>query len=272
MQPEICYNYGKCAKYPKEECDMETMRPNILLVDDTPQDLEIMCMYLEDIADVHTVVSGPLAVDYVKNHELDMILLDVEMPGMDGVETLEMLRKTEACINMPVIMVTGMRDKETVMNSAILGIDGYLVKPVSKEMLQQKIMEVYQKHCEEQEEKPTVLMIDDDMAYLKQLNSMLKDKYNVVMINSAKLALEYLLKHVPDVIILDYQMPLYNGTSMMKLIQKSTVGDSVPVIILSGMLSRQVRQECYLYHPAACLSKPVTKEVLVENIEQALNR
>uniref|UniRef100_UPI0040575DA3 response regulator n=1 Tax=Acetatifactor sp. TaxID=1872090 RepID=UPI0040575DA3 len=213
--------------------------------------------------------SGALAVKYVENHDIDMILLDVEMPEADGVETLQTLRKMENCADMPVVMVTGMRDKETVMNSAILGIDGYLVKPVSKETLQKKVMEVYQKYYGE---KKTVLLIDDDMAYLKNLNRMLQDKYNIVAINSAKLALEYLLKHVPDVIILDYQMPLYNGTNMMKLIQKSTLGNSVPIIILSGVLTREVRQECYLYHPAACLSKPVTKEVLEENIEQALNR
>ena len=90
------------------------------------------------------------------------------------------------------------------------------------------------------------------------------------MINSAKLALDYLLKHIPDVIVLDYQMPLHNGASMMRLIQNSVEGKQIPVIILSGMLSREVLQECYVYKPVACLAKPVSKEVLEENIEQAL--
>ncbi len=246
--------------------------PNILVVDDSPQDLEIMSLYLQDIAEVHTALSGKMAIDYAKQNKMDVILLDVEMPNMDGFETLENLRKMEECINVPVILVTGMRDKETVMNSVIMGVDGYLLKPVNKDMLQNKVTEVYRKRCEKSEEKKTVLMIDDDMSYLKQLNNMLQDKYNVVVINSAKLALQYLLKHVPDVIVLDYQMPLYNGASMMKLIQKSTVGSEIPVIILSGALSREVLQECYLYNPAACLAKPVSKEVLEENIEQALKR
>ena len=115
-------------------------------------------------------------------------------------------------------------------------------------------------------------MIDDDISYLKQLNSFLQDEYNVIMINSAKLALEYLLKHVPDVIVLDYQMPLYNGASMMRLIQGSIEGREIPIIILSGLLSREALQECYMYNPVACLAKPVSKEVLEEHIEIALYR
>lgn len=251
---------------------MEKSLPNILVIDDEPQDLEVMSLYLKDIAEVHTVPSGKKALEYVKQNEVDIILLDVEMPNMDGFQTLERLRKVEGCINVPIVLVTGMRDMDTVLNSAIMGVDGYLVKPVEKENLQKKVLEVYRRKNEYREEKKTVLLIDDDMQYLKQLNSILQDKYNVIMINSAKLALEYLLKHVPDIIVLDYQMPLYNGASMMKLIQKSTAGRKIPIIILSGVLSKEVLQECYLYNPAACLAKPVSKEVLKETIEHTLKR
>ena len=251
---------------------MEKISPSILVVDDEPQDLEVMSLHLRDIAEVHTVPSGKKAIEYVKQNEVDIILLDVEMPNMDGFQTLERLRRIEGCINVPVILVTGIRDMDTVLNSAIMGVDGYLVKPVEKETLQKKVLEVYRRKNAYQEEKKTVLLIDDDMQYLKQLNSILQEKYNVIMINTAKLALEYLLKHVPDVIVLDYQMPLYNGASMMKMIQASTAGKKIQVIILSGVLSKEVLQECYLYNPAACLAKPVSKEVLKGTIENALKR
>lgn len=246
--------------------------PNVLVVDDSPQDLEIVSMYLKGIAKVHTASNGKKALEYVKQNKIDVILLDVEMPYMDGFETLECLRRMEECINVPVILLTGIRDKETVLNSVIMGVDGYLIKPVERKTLQNKVVEVYRKRCKNRKAKKTVLLIDDDMSYLKQLNSMLQDKYNVFMINSAKLALEYLLKHVPDVIVLDYQMPLYNGASMMKLMQKSSTGSDIPIIVLSGLDRREVLQECYMYDPVACLTKPVSKEELEENIEKALRR
>lgn len=246
------------------------MLPNILIVDDDSQTLKTMSLYLEGKARVSTVIGGRQALDYVRQHPVDIILLDVEMPIMDGFLTLEQLRKVEECINVPIIFVTGKNDKHTILNSSLLGVDGYLVKPVSKQTLLNKIDEVYQNKADRHNRK-TVLMVDDDMSYLKQMNNLLQDTYNVIMINSAKLALNYLLKHTPDIIILDYQMPLYNGANVMNMIQKNNLGRPIPVIILSGALDREALQECYSYNPSAYLAKPVTKEVLIENIERVLN-
>lgn len=250
---------------------MSTRLPNVLIVDDDMQTLETMSLYLKGTARVSTVLGGRQALEYVQQYPVDIILLDVEMPIMDGFVTLEQLRKIEECINVPIILVTSKRDKYTVLNSCIMGVDGYLAKPVSKDMLIQKISEVYQNH-EEQDNRKTVLLIDDDMSYLKQVNNFLQDSYNVIMINSAKLALNYLLKHTPDIIVLDYQMPLYNGANVMNMIQKNTPEKHIPVIILSGALNREVLEECYSYNPAAYLAKPVSKETLLENIERVLSK
>lgn len=248
---------------------MERILPNVLIIDDDIQTLETLSLYLEESARVSTVTGGRQALDFVRQNPVDIILLDVEMPIMDGFRTLEHLRQMEECINVPVILITGKRDKLTVLNSSMMGVDGYLAKPVSKEALTQKIAEVYQTK-EKSENRKTLLLIDDDMSYLKHLNNLLQDSYNIIMINSAKLALNYLLKHTPDVIILDYQMPLYNGANVMNMIQRNFLGKQIPIILLSGTLNREILQECYTYNPAAYLAKPVTKEVLVENIEQAL--
>ena len=249
---------------------MENVQPKILIVDDDLQALETMSLYLADAAQVFTAKGGREAVEYVQMHHMDVILLDVNMPIMDGFKTLEQFHNLKECINVPVILVTGRRDKYTVMNSVCMGVDGYLVKPVDKESLRQKVMEVYQKKSR-QENKKTILAIDDDMAYLKLLDSYLHDDYNVIMINTAKLALDYLIKHTPDLILLDYQMPLYNGANVMNMIQRNPEEAQIPVIILSGVMDREVLKKCYPYKPAACLAKPVSKETLIENIERALH-
>lgn len=256
--------------YQKIQRKGNNMSPNILIVDDDVQTLKTLSQYLEGHARVSTVIGGRQALEYVHQNHVDIILLDIEMPIMDGYLTLEQLRKTEECINVPIIFLSGKSDKNTILNSSLLGVDGFLVKPISEETLINKIEEVY-KIKEEKHNKKTVLMIDDDMSYLKQMNNLLQDKYNVIMINSAKLALNYLLKHTPDIILLDYQMPLYNGANVMNMIQKNSIGRPAPVIILSGALDRDALQECYSYNPAAFLAKPVTKEVLVENIDKVLN-
>lgn len=248
---------------------MDNELPRVLVVDDDAQMLDTISLYLKDTAKVFTVLGGRQAIEFVHEQSVDLILLDVEMPIMDGFHTLELLRKTEECINVPVILVTGVRDKYTVLSSGILGVDGYLVKPVKKDDLIKKVTEAYENRRRKTDRK-TVLMIDDDMTYLKQLQNFLQEDYNVVMINSAKLAMNYLLKHKPDVILLDYQMPLYNGAKMMEMINKDTFGGKMPVIILSGVMDKAVLGECYGYKPAGYLAKPVTKDVLMKSIEQAL--
>ena len=142
------------------------------------------------------------------------------------------------------------------------------LKPVSKDALIEAVTEALEK-TSIRGEKKTVLAIDDDMSYLKQLNNFLKDDYHFIMINSARLAANYLTNHVPDVILLDYQMPLYNGVTLMKLIQQNSC-QRVPIIILSGALNQEALKEIYLHNPFAILTKPVSQEVLLDNIQQAI--
>lgn len=250
---------------------MENERPRVLIVDDDVQTLENMKMYLEDMADVVTAIGGRQAIEYVQLHPVDVILLDANMPLMDGFKTLEQFRNIKECINVPVVFVTGQHDKGTVMNSIFMGSDGYMIKPVNKEALRRKVMELYHKKSL-REDRKTILAIDDDMAYLKMIDGYLRDTYNVIIINSAKLALDYLMKHTPDLILLDYQMPLYNGAKLMSMMQKKADGIAIPVVILSGVIDKDVLRDCYAYNPEACLAKPVSKESLLETIGKVLNK
>lgn len=250
---------------------MGNVKPRVLLVDDDIQVLSTMSLYLKETAYVACVSSGRQAIEYVQANPVDMIFLDVNMPVMDGFKTLEQFRNLKECINVPVVFVTGQHDKYTVMNSAFMGTDGYLLKPVNKETLIQKVKEMCHRK-NQQEKRKTILAVDDDMVFLKLINSYLEDTYNVVIINSAKLALTYLMKHTPDLILLDYQMPMYNGASFMNMLNKMEDGNKIPVIILSGVIDKRVLRECYESSPKAYLVKPVKKEVLLENIEKILNQ
>lgn len=250
---------------------MDKIQPRILIVDDDEETLDVMRLHLEEIAQVATASSGKDALQYVQDTPVDIVLLDISMPVMDGFKTLEQFRNLKESINVPVVFVTGKSDRATVMNSALMGVDGYMVKPVEKKMLQAKVMEAWEKR-QLQKTRKTVLAIDDDMAYLKLISSYLSESYNVVMINSAKLALNYLSGHVPDLILLDYKMPLYNGGNVLSVIQKSEETQKIPVILLSGVIDKQVLRECFPYSPAACLAKPVSKEFLLENINRVLSR
>lgn len=242
---------------------------NILVIDDDLTMLHTMEHYLRGAGTVTAVCNGRQALQQARMQRFDVILLDLEMPVMNGFQTLDQLRNLEECINTPVIMITGKSDKYSVMNSISMGIDGYLVKPVRQEELLQKVNEVYQKK-QQHTHKKTILAIDDDMSYLKQMNSFLREQYNVIMINSTKLAIDYLANHVPDLMLLDYQMPLYNGVALLSILKQNGNSRDIPFIILSGTLDKKALLEFYPYEPEAYLAKPVGKDVLLETIEAAL--
>lgn len=249
---------------------MNIKRANVLVIDDDLQTLDTIKLYLEANNNVTTVSNGRQALICAQQEHFDVILLDIEMPIMNGFKTVEQLRNLKECVNTPVIMLTGKKDKYSVMKSLAMGVDGYLVKPVNKEELAEKIKEVCHKKHQSQHRR-TIMAIDDDMSYLKQLNSFLHEYYNVIMINSTKLALEYMASNIPDVILLDYQMPLYSGVALMSIIKQNPNYQDIPFIILSGNLDQNTLLEFYKYNPVACLAKPVSKEMLMEKIELALS-
>lgn len=245
----------------------------VLIVDDDQQVLDNLKHFLDDDMLVITARNGRQAVDYMTSNKVDIILLDVEMPIMNGFITLERLRNLKNCINIPIIMITGKNDKGTVLKCMSKGIDDYIIKPVNKSVLKEKINNILD-HKPSCEGKKTVLTIDDDMNFLKTIRTHLCDEYNVIMINSSKLAMEYLSKYVPDIILLDYNMPLYNGTAVLSYLQKennSLAIPYIPVIIFSGNLDRELIQECVRYNPAAYLAKPTSKEKLKETIKRVLD-
>ena len=110
-------------------------KKTILVVDDDPDFLKVMSRWLQYDYKVDTVRSGTEALLYVAKRDPDLILLDYEMPGMDGYEVLENIRSNVMMTHIPVIFLTGMDDKESVIKILRRRPDGYLLKTQRKEEL-----------------------------------------------------------------------------------------------------------------------------------------
>lgn len=117
-------------------------RKRILAVDDAAFNLQRIRDTLEKRYDVVTVTSGIRALKYLEMEKPDLILLDIRMVPKDGFETLRDIRAMPNRADIPVIMLTGMEDKETVVKSIKLGICDYILKPFSSEVLLERIRRV----------------------------------------------------------------------------------------------------------------------------------
>lgn len=114
-------------------------RIKILAVDDNIINLATIEQELKDKYDVVTVNSGDRALRYLNKEKPDLILLDVQMALMDGIETLRKIRTMKDGATMPVIMLTAKKDRETVLEGSKLGIVDYVVKPFNAQDLLERI-------------------------------------------------------------------------------------------------------------------------------------
>jgi CheY-like chemotaxis protein len=103
----------------------------ILVVDDLPANLDLMARRLERSGfEVLTASHGPRALEVLRTETVDLVLLDIMMPGMTGLEVLRRIRETWSSAVLPVIMVTAKTDDEDVKEALDMGADDYVTKPV----------------------------------------------------------------------------------------------------------------------------------------------
>ncbi|MCK5835776.1 MAG: response regulator [Desulfobacula sp.] len=123
----------------------------VLIVDDEKDFVEIFSMRLETQGEkVSTAYSGKEALQVLKNTAIDVVILDIRMPGMDGIDTLKEIKKLYP--NVEVILLTGHGSAETAVDGMKLGAFDYLMKPADFEDIKIKL-ENARKRKDEQEER-----------------------------------------------------------------------------------------------------------------------
>ena len=106
---------------------------SILVIDDDQSVLSLLKAFLEPEGfDVITAADGVSGMKLLKESKVGLVLLDVMMPGLDGYQVLKLIREYSS---VPVIMVTGITDKDSVERFLDLGADDYVAKPFNKEEL-----------------------------------------------------------------------------------------------------------------------------------------
>lgn len=128
-------------------------RKCILAVDDTAIILTRISHTLRNDYDVITVNSGVRALKYLEQEKPDLILLDIQMAQKDGIETLKDIRNMKDREDIPVIMLTGVESRDTVVESAKLGVCDYLLKPFSSVELLKRVRRVFEQEKKESENK-----------------------------------------------------------------------------------------------------------------------
>ncbi len=108
---------------------------SILIVDDDPVYAKMVREWTKETYQAFVVVSGEQTLRFLTKHSVDMILLDYEMPGMSGTETLDHIRENDETKDIPVTILSGTTDESTIAKIMELDTSGFLRKTIKKEEL-----------------------------------------------------------------------------------------------------------------------------------------
>ena len=165
----------------------------ILLVEDNESIILGLEYLFEEEAFEYKIAKNKINALNLLEEKFDIILLDIEMPNVSGIQAFSMIRAMSNMDGVPVVFLTGKEDRNTVLRCISMGADGYMVKPVSKTSLLDKLQEIFAK-LDAYKINKTILMIDDDADFLKISKFKLSKFYRVLTVDSGKTALERIIQ------------------------------------------------------------------------------
>ena len=224
--------------------ELSKKRKKIIYVDDVNYSLMSVKSRLSKYYELYPAESSLKLFEFLEKIKPDLILLDVNMPDVDGYETIKGLKTDERYANIPVIFVTANSDRESVVKGLSLGAADYIIKPFSTDKLIETIEnELHHKNSgqdsekEEGEEgtgnKPNILVVDDVVSMLRAIQYALHDRYKVYVLSKSEDVLDFLKTNKPDLILLDYVMPVLSGFDLIPIIKTLPEYKDTPIIIIT---------------------------------------
>lgn len=119
--------------------------------------------------------------------------------------------------------------------------------------------------------KKRILVVDDNGTALRTIKAMLEDTYEVALAISGAQAMTSIGKKRPDLILLDYEMPVCDGKMTLEMIRADEELTSIPVVFLTAINNRENIEAVLKLKPAGYFLKPPVKERLLQEIEKILN-
>jgi CheY-like chemotaxis protein len=252
---------------------MATVRPRILIVDDNPANLRLATDVLEDAGcDIHQAVDAEQALAMLSKLQPDLIVMDIALPGMDGLTLTRKLKADPRLKDVPIVAVTASAMKGDDKKALAAGCHAYVTKPIDTRRFAQTILAYLPSAAVQSTATQIILIADDYPANLTLLRAQLEaEGLSVREANNGIEALEVLQREHVDAVISDILMPGMDGFRLCHEIRKSEQSfATVPFILYTATynspsdreLARTVGADDYIIKPA-----PGT--VLIEALRKA---
>lgn len=207
--------------------------------------------------------SGEEAIRCLQDIHADLLLLDVEMPDMSGLEMLQKIRQFPDLKDIRVSFLTASGSSEDMSEAVRLGAKGFIKKPCRPEELIAAVNAAF-----EEQESLLMLVIDDEPMNQMMLKRIFDKDYHVVSKASGEEGLAFLETNLPDMILLDLNMPGIGGEETFQRISRMENVNRVPVVVLTADDDRDVERRLFRAGVMDFVRKPFDPEIVRERVNR----
>lgn len=253
-------------------------KPRLLLVDDDTVTLQVLSKTLAAYARMRFVRSGAEALKAVEAESPDLVIMDINMPGMGGLEVLAQLRARPASAQLPVILLTGASDEALEATALQIGAQDFIRKPFQPEVLVDRMRALLRlstlrtrQPLGVEPRSARILLVDDDPLAIESLRASLAPLGAKLMAASdGEQALALMQADVPDLVLLDAQMPRLDGYAVCQAMQTDPVLAQVPVAFVSVHAETKFETLSFAVGASDFMAKPFKPDVLLARVRKLL--
>ncbi len=247
---------------------------HIAVVDDDEEFAELMSAFLKSLNYKVTVINRSVdALEIIKSQEIGLIFLDLIMPEKDGFELLIELEKDKKTASIPVIVITALSFDSFRQFQTATGYPEYISRDLTPREIKQTIDSVISECFLKDDKRPKVLFAEDQLDLLILIKEVIERAgFSVLTAVDGKEAVEKTYQFNPDILILDYDMPVKNGLEVAAEIKNNPVYSNIPIIIVTAKSDKQAKIKGLLMGIDDYLTKPVDTDELVARLKMIIRR
>ena len=231
--------------------------------------------FFDNLFDAQICVDNVVMVKgMLKIKKPELVVISLNGISVEAKEIFEELKQNYP--KMPVICLGTNQEVKLHMSSISTKQFITLITPLDDKKILDAICNILdsredvQQSVETKGEKKSILLVDDSNVQLRALNELLKEKYEVRMSTSGMQALTMIGKKKPDMIFLDYEMPICDGKMTLEMIRGMEESKNIPVVFLTGVSDKEHIAAVLDLKPAGYLLKPADAERIYSIIEKVL--
>lgn len=217
----------------------------------------------------HTIVKSSLEMkELSKVHDkYDAALIYADEDLSDNIEELVYIKDRSTEEDMP-LFVAGNPEELNIISRNIPS--GLIIKSFLRPINVKDVVDSINTFLEDpgRSAKKKILVVDDSGPMLRSVKGWLEDKYQIALANSGAMAIKYLAMDRPDLVLLDYEMPVVDGRQVLQMIRSETDFSDIPVIFLTSKSDKQSVIDVMSLKPEGYLLKTMPAAEIIKNIDE----